>query len=123
MDTGKELIVNFYLSEQINKLNDVVIKLKKKNENTAFAVTSNYELDAKQINMYAGSLNDVSRMAMNYAGVASNNDTQNSIVVRGNNPNSLLWMMEGVSIPNPNHYSAAGSSGGPVSMINTNTLQ
>ncbi len=122
LDAGKELIVNFYLTEQINKLKSVVIKLKKKNEHTAFAVASNYQLDAKQINMYAGSLNDVSRMAMNYAGVASNNDSQNSIVVRGNNPNSLLWMMEGISIPNPNHYSAAGSSGGPVSMINTNTL-
>ncbi len=122
LDAGKELIINFYLSEQINKLNDVVIKVKKKNERTAFAVASNYELDAKQINMYAGSLNDVSRMAMNYAGVGSNDDSQNSIVVRGNNPNSLLWMMEGSSIPNPNHYSASGSSGGPVSMINTNTL-
>ena len=122
LDAGKELVINFYMTEQVNKLKDVVIKVKKKNERTAFAVASNYELDAKQINMYAGSLNDVSRMAMNYAGVASNNDSQNSIVVRGNNPNSLLWMMEGSAIPNPNHYSAAGSSGGPVSMINTNTL-
>ena len=122
LDAGKELVINFYLSEQINKLDDVVIKIKKKNERMAFTVTSDYELDAKQINMYAGSLNDVSRMAMNYAGVSSNNDSRNDIIVRGNNPNSLLWMMEGITIPNPNHYSATGSSGGPVSMINTNTL-
>jgi len=122
LEAGKELVVNFYLTEKVSKLDEVVINVKKKNEHTVFAVSSNYEMDAKQINRYAGSLNDVSRMAMNYAGVASNNDSQNSIVVRGNNPNSLLWMMEGIAIPNPNHYSAAGSSGGPVSMINTNTL-
>ena len=122
LEAGKELVVNFYMTEEVNKLSSVVIKVKKEKDQVAFAVNSNYELKAKQINRYAGSLNDVSRMAMNYAGVASNNDSRNDIIVRGNNPSSLLWTMEGVTIPNPNHYSATGSSGGPVSMINTNTL-
>ncbi len=122
LEAGKELVVNFSLTEKVAALGEVVIVSKKKNDRVAFVVSSNYELKAKQINRYAGSLNDVSRMAMNYAGVASNDDSQNSIIVRGNNPSSLLWTMEGVTIPNPNHYSASGSSGGPVSMINTNTL-
>ncbi len=122
LEAGKELIVNFTLVENVASLGEVVITAHKKNDQVAFAVSSDYELKAKQINRYAGSLNDVSRMAMNYAGVASNDDSQNSIIVRGNNPSSLLWTMEGVTIPNPNHYSASGSSGGPVSMINTNTL-
>ncbi len=122
LEAGKELVVNFTLTEQVNKLDAVVIQTKKKNEQVAFVTNSAYELKAEQINRYAGSLADVSRMAMNYAGVSSNDDSQNSIVVRGNNPSSLLWTMEGVAIPNPNHYSATGSSGGPVSMINLNTL-
>jgi len=122
LDAGKELTLNFYLMERVDKLNEVVVHLHNKSEHAVFAVASEYQLDAKQINMYAGSLNDVSRMVMNYAGVSSNNDSRNDIIVRGNNPNSLLWIMEGITIPNPNHYSSAGSSGGPVSMINTNTL-
>jgi len=122
LDAGKELIVNFALSESVAQLDEVVIKTSKKKDRVAFVVNSEYELKAEQINRYAGSLNDVSRMAMNYAGVASNDDSQNSIIVRGNNPSSLLWTMEGIAIPNPNHYSASGSSGGPVSMININTL-
>ena len=122
LDAGKELVVNFALTEKVAKLDEVVVTAVKKKEQVAFVVNSDYELKAEQINRYAGSLGDVSRMAMNYAGVASNDDSMNSIVVRGNNPASLLWVMEGVSIPNPNHYSASGSSGGPVSMINVNTL-
>ncbi len=122
LESGKELIINIKLKERVDKLNEVVIVSHKKRDQVAFAVSSNYSMTTKQINHYAGSLGDVSRMAMNYAGVSSNDDSRNDIIVRGNNPSSLLWTMEGVSIPNPNHYSTSGSSGGPVSMINVNLL-
>ncbi len=122
LDAGKETVINFYLEQSVDKLDEVVVSVKKKSDQTAFAVASSYEMNADQINRYAGSLGDVARMTMNYAGVSSNDDTRNDIIVRGNNPNSLLWMMEGVPIPNPNHYSSSGSSGGPVSMINANLL-
>src|SRR5690606_21000197 len=46
----------------------------------------------------------------------------NSIVVRGNSPKSVLWRLEGIEIPNPNHFTALGASGGAVSMLNANTL-
>ncbi len=118
---GKELVINFSLTEQLNQLDQVVIRTRSR-KHVEYSVSSTYAMDAEQINRYAGSLNDVSRMAMNYAGVGTNNDTRNDIIVRGNNPSSLLWEMEGTPIPNPNHYSAVGSSGGPVNMVNTNLL-
>lgn len=71
---------------------------------------------------FAGSRNDVARMASNYAGVSTPDDSENGIVIRGNSPNGLLWMLVGVEIPNPNHFGAMGSSGGPVSMLNNNVL-
>ncbi|HEY5824589.1 MAG TPA: TonB-dependent receptor, partial [Cyclobacteriaceae bacterium] len=71
---------------------------------------------------YAGSLGDPSRMAANFAGVVGGNDSRNDIVVRGNSPLGMLWQLEGLNIPNPNHFGALVSTGGPVSMLNNNNL-
>ncbi len=71
---------------------------------------------------YAGARNDVARMALNYAGVAAGNDATNEIIIRGNSPNGLLWQLEGVEISNPNHFGFMGATGGPVGMLNNNTL-
>jgi len=120
--SGKELVVNFSLLEELESLDEVVIKAKRKRENVVFASASAASFNVEQTNKYAGSLNDVSRMAMNYAGVNGSDDSRNDIIVRGNNPGSLLWVIEGAAVPSPNHYSTSGSSGGPVSMLNTNTL-
>ena len=120
--SGKELVINFSLLEKLESLDEVVIKANRKRENVVFATASSASFNVEQTNKYAGSLNDVSRMAMNYAGVNGSDDSRNDIIVRGNNPASLLWVIEGASVPSPNHYSTSGSSGGPVSMLNTNTL-
>ncbi len=44
------------------------------------------------------------------------------IIIRGNSPIGVLWRLEGVEIPNPNHFGAMGTTGGPVSMVNNNLL-
>jgi hypothetical protein len=61
-------------------------------------------------------------MAANYAGVVAGNDSRNDIVVRGNSPNALLWQLQGLNIPNPNHFGAGFNTGGPVSMLNSNNI-
>ena len=62
-------------------------------------------------------------MAQNFAGVQGADDSRNDIVVRGNSPMGVLYRLEGVDIPNPNHFSTAGTTGGPVSMLNNNVLE
>jgi len=61
-------------------------------------------------------------MAANFAGVVGGNDSRNDIVVRGNSPTGMLWQLEGLNIPNPNHFGSLVSTGGPVSMLNNNNL-
>ena len=122
LDSGKELVVNFALLEKLEGLDEVIIKAKGKRSNVTFVTASASSFNVEQTDQYAGSLNDVSRMAMNYAGVSGSDDTRNDIIVRGNNPASLLWIVEGAMVPSPNHFSTSGSSGGPVSMLNINTL-
>jgi len=62
------------------------------------------------------------RMASKFAGVTIVSDERNDIIVRGNSPIGMLWRLDGVDIPNPNHFAVAGSSGGAISMINNNLL-
>src|SRR6185295_630579 len=71
---------------------------------------------------YAGSRGDPARMASNFAGVQGADDSRNDIIIRGNSPQAVLWRMEGINIPNPNHFNIPGTAGGPVSMINNKTL-
>ena len=47
---------------------------------------------------------------------------RNDIIIRGNSPSGVLWRLEGIEIPNPNHFGAQGTTGGPVSMVNNNLL-
>jgi len=71
---------------------------------------------------YAGSRGDPARMAANYAGVQGNDDSNNDLVIRGNSPLGVLWRLEGVNIPNPNHFGVSGTTGGPVTILNNKVL-
>ncbi|HMZ99809.1 MAG TPA: TonB-dependent receptor, partial [Ferruginibacter sp.] len=51
-----------------------------------------------------------------------NGDMDNSIVVRGNSPKGVLWRLEGIEIPSPNHFGGLGSSGGAISMLSSSML-
>src|SRR5690606_2365400 len=71
---------------------------------------------------FAAAVNDPARTAISFSGVVSTDDGNNNISIRGNNPNGLLWRMEGIDIPNPNHFVAPGSSGGGISILSSQLL-
>jgi len=124
LTAGKELVLNIMMVEMVMKQQEVVVKAEKRKEETINTMTtvSARVFSTEEAERYAGSRNDVSRMATNFAGVRGANDASNDIVIRGNSPTGLLWRLEGVDIPNPNHFGNLGSTGGPVSMLNTNVL-
>jgi hypothetical protein len=76
----------------------------------------------EDVNRYAAAFQDPSRMAQNFAGVFGRGSTNNYIVVRGGSPIELLWRLDDIEIPNPNHFGKGGSSGGLISAINSATL-
>ena len=123
--SSKEVVLEIRLKELIKKLDEVVVrsgKQKNKALNEA-AVVSARQFSVDEAVRYSGTRNDPSRMAQNFAGVSGSNDARNDIIIRGNSPAGVLWRMEGIDIPNPNHYSTLGSTGGPVTILNTNTLK
>ncbi len=86
------------------------------------STVSSRVFSAEEAARYAGSRNDPARMAANFAGVSGANDSRNDIIIRGNSPLGILWRLNGLDIPNPNHFGNSGSTGGPVSILNNNTL-
>lgn len=121
---GKEVILSISLQEEIITGQEVVVKARRDPGllNNEFGTLSAHTFNIENTRRFAGSRNDPSRMAANFAGVVGNNDSRNDIVIRGNSPTGLLWRLEGVDIPNPNHYGALGAASGPVTILNNNLL-
>ena len=121
---GKEVSLMVELTEQIIMAQEVVVKARRDQTGPVneLALVSAHAFNPESTNRFAGSRGDPARMATNYAGVSGANDNRNDIIVRGNSPLGLLWQLEGINIPNPNHYGALGTTGGPVSMLNNNVL-
>jgi hypothetical protein len=121
---GKEVVLEISIEESVNALHEVVITGGKKNETlNEMSSVSARSFSTEEVNRYAGGRSDPSRLAANFAGVSSPDDSRNDIVIRGNSPTGVLWRVEGMNIPNPNHFATVGTTGGPVSAINTNVLK
>ncbi len=122
-ESGKQLFLEVGLKESIIELGEVSIANVNKDETVnAMAGVSARSFTVEETEKYAGSWGDPARMASNYAGVFTNSDMYNFIVIRGNSPNGLIWRMEGIPIPNPNHFDYPGFTGGPINMISSNLL-
>lgn len=122
--SGKETVLSFKLEEKVTALADVVIRATHSKEKALneMSLVSARSFSVEETERFAGSLGDPARMVSNFAGVVVGNDTRNDIIIRGNSPMGLLWRIEGVDVPNPNHFGAQGTTGGPVSMLNSNLL-
>lgn len=125
LQAGKELVLNIYMDEMVMSVDEVVIThtVDKTSSLNRMATVSARGFTVEETELYAGSRNDPARMAANFAGVVGVDDSRNDIIIRGNSPMGLLWRLDGVDIPNPNHWGMSGSTGGPVSMLNNTLLE
>lgn len=123
VNSGKETIINVEIEESSQVMEEFkVVAGDNKEVANEMALVSAQQFSVEETNRYAGSRGDPARMASNFAGVNGADDSRNDIVVRGNSPLGVIYRVEGISIPNPNHFSIAGSSGGPVSIINNKSM-
>ena len=123
LSSGKEVVIQVEMEELVITTEEVTIQANRKGETlNKMASVSAKTFTVDETERYAGSLGDPARMASNFAGVSRAGDDRNDIIIRGNSPTGLLWRLEGINIPNPNHWGASGATGGPVSILNNNTL-
>lgn len=123
--SGKEVVLSFELEEEVIQAKEVEIKatVEKDKAINSMAMVSARSFSVEESRRYAGSADDPMRAVSNFAGVASSADVNsNEIVIRGNSPKGLLWRVDGVDIPNPNHYAYVGASGGGLTMFSSQVL-
>ena len=115
---------NFTLQEAIQELGEVVVS----NANTITrpkeTPLSTQTLSAVEIATYPGGNNDVVQVAQTLPGVSpSVGGFRNDLIIRGGAPNETVYYLDGMEIPNINHFSTQGSAGGPVGLINVSFIE
>lgn len=114
---------NFTLIEKQEVLQEVTVissRIKRIKE-TPLSIQS---LSAVEIANYPGSNNDVVRVAQSLPGVSpSVGGFRNDLIIRGGAPNETVYYLDGMEIPNINHFSTQGSSGGPVGLLNVSFIE
>lgn len=124
VNSGKETVLTISLEALVKTESEVLIKANSKRNkplNDMSAVSAR-AFTVEETQKYAAAVNDPLRMAAAFPGVLAADDGGNTIIIRGNSPTGLLWKMEGMDIPNPNHFSQAGNTGGGVSILSAQLL-
>jgi len=124
VSTGKEIVLNIPLKESYTNLKEVVIKPENEKDKAlnTMATLSAKTFSVEDAQRYAGGMDDPSRLAGSFAGVSPSTVENNEIVIRGNAAKGILWRVEGVEVPAPNHLAGLFSGGGVNTMFNSNML-
>lgn len=123
LSSGKETVLSVEVESSVETMKDVEIRGVRRGETiNEMAVLSARAFSVEETDRYAGSRGDPARMASNFAGVSGTDDSRNDLVIRGNSPFGLMYRVDNVVIPNPNHFAVAGATGGSVAILNNRML-
>ncbi len=124
LNSAKELVLEIKMQGSLVQLNEVVISGKKAHGEVRndMAVLSARKIGVEETSRIAGGINDPARMVTTFSGVASDPAGDNTVIVRGNSPKGVLWRLEGIEIPNPNHFANDGTTGGPINVLNSEMI-
>lgn len=112
--SGKEINLEIGLTETVSELNELTVKAfaRKDKPINSMASISARAFTVEETRRYAGGMDDPARMASAFAGVSTGGLQDNAIIIRGNSPKGVQWRVEGMDVPNPNHFSGGNVAGG-----------
>lgn len=119
---NKNLRLDFSMVENAQIIEEVQVTANTFNK-TEESPTSLRTINASEIYRNPGGDRDISKVVANLPGVSSTPSFRNDLIVRGGAPNENRFFLDGVEIPNINHFATQGSSGGPVGIINVNFIR
>lgn len=113
----------FELEEVTEALDEVVI-VRSPFRTSRDTPLSTQSFSAVEIETYPGGNNDITKVVQSMPGISpSIGGFRNDIIIRGGAPNETVYYLDGIEIPNINHFSTQGSAGGPVGMINVSFVR
>lgn len=114
---------DFKLKEVAEQLDEVVLSNANVITRPKETPLSTQTLSAVEVATYPGSNNDVVQVAQTLPGVSpSIGGFRNDLIIRGGAPNETVYYLDGMEIPNINHFATQGSAGGPVGLINVSFI-
>jgi hypothetical protein len=118
----KPAVVDFPLAVSATDLKVVEIKSSPfvKKEESPLSLRT---IGENEISRNPGGNRDISKVLQSLPGVSPTVSFRNDIVIRGGSPNENRFYLDGVEVPNINHFATQGSSGGPVGMINVDFIR
>ena len=122
VNPSKPTILNISLIEEATSLEGVEISGTPFNKPEESPVSIR-TISATEIYRNPGGNRDISKVIQSFPGVATTVSFRNDIIVRGGAPNENRFYLDGIEVPNINHFATQGSSGGPVGMINVNFIR
>jgi len=120
---ARSITLDFQMEELVSgkESDEVVVKGPKFQRNTESPVSLK-TLNATEIERLPGANRDVSKVIAALPGVASRATFRNDIIIRGGSPGENKFYLDGIEVPNINHFATQGSSGGPVGLLNVNFI-
>jgi len=125
VSSAKEVVVNFQLTPSVLEVEQVLVEGANRKEvpQNSMAVVSARTFTVEEARRYAGGMDDPARLAASFAGVTTGAAQDNAIIVRGNSAKGLLWQVDGIRVPSPNHFPDINVAGGGfVSVLSSHVL-
>jgi len=121
--TVKPTIMDVAMEQIVASLNEVKIVGSRRLNKTMESPLSLRSIGVSEIKRNPGGNRDISKVIQSLPGVSSPVSFRNDIIIRGGAPNENRFYLDGVEIPNINHFATQGSSGGPVGLINVDFIK
>lgn len=115
--------LNFELSEDIYELTELVVTPNpfEKLDETPLSIQ---KLSQEEVAAYPGGNNDIAKVVQSLPGVSGSvGGFRNDVIIRGGAPNENVYYLDGIEIPNINHFATQGSAGGPVGLLNVSFFE
>ena len=113
----------FELNEVSESLEEIIVT-RSPFKNKSETPLSTQTFSVVEIETYPGGNNDITKVVQSMPGISpSIGGFRNDIIIRGGAPNETVYYLDGIEIPNINHFSTQGSAGGPVGMINVSFIR
>ncbi len=119
---ASKVYIEIPLEEANYQLDEIVVKASPFRRDKESPV-SLQRINIEEIEKSPGGNRDISKVIQSYPGVASTPAQRNDVIVRGGGPNENSFYLDGIEIPNINHFATQGASGGPVGIINADFLR
>ena len=121
--SGGNADIDFVLQEEVSELEGVEIVANPFKKSKETPLSSN-ELSQEEIATYPGGNNDIAKVVQSLPGVSGSvGGFRNDVIIRGGAPNENVYYLDGIEIPNINHFSTQGSAGGPVGLLNVSFFE